>query len=200
MNGSPASAVFRDFQAHDSVRRRLAVAFWPIDTVTGLGGGVRLEVRLDDTESLAVRNPSGYYCFTELADGAYSFRLTPAGADRGRFLEERRDLVLPPAALAQEVRFFPTRGYGFEATSSRLVGTVRRGVDGAVAAGAAIDLVGRSERSRTAADGTFAVAVPITTAAEYVRVRARLDGAVVRKVVTIRDGEQAQVSLLLPAA
>jgi hypothetical protein len=85
---------FIAYQDHTMVRK-VSLAVWLIDEVTGQRPTLDVTVRLQGIAQKPVRNPSGYYCFTDLADGDYTLVVKADPVRSDWFVTTVQDITLP---------------------------------------------------------------------------------------------------------
>jgi hypothetical protein len=106
---------FIAYQDHTMVRK-VSLAVWLIDEVTGQKPTLDVTVRLKGVAQKPVRNPSGYYCFTDLVDGEYTLVVQADPARSDWFVAAIQDITLPrPDHLVPvaEIILKPTPSYPF---------------------------------------------------------------------------------------
>ena len=85
---------FIAYQDH-TMARKVSLAVWLIDEVTGQRPTLDVTVRLKGVAQKPVRNPSGYYCFTDLADGEYTIMVQADPVRSDWFVAAVQDITLP---------------------------------------------------------------------------------------------------------
>jgi hypothetical protein len=82
------------YQDH-TMARKVSLAVWLIDEVTGQKPTLDVTVRLKGVTQKPVRNPSGYYCFTDLADGEYTLVVQADPVRSDWFVAAAESITLP---------------------------------------------------------------------------------------------------------
>ena len=106
---------FIAYQDH-TVARKVSLAVWLIDEVTGQKPTLDVTVRLKGVVQKPVRNPSGYYCFTDLADGNYTLVVKADPVRSDWFVTAVQDITLPrpdPLEPVAEIILKPKLSYPF---------------------------------------------------------------------------------------
>jgi hypothetical protein len=85
---------FIAYQDH-TMARKVSLAVWLIDEVTGQRPTRDVTVRLKGVTQKPVRNPSGYYCFTDLADGEYTLVVQADPVRSDWFVAAAASITLP---------------------------------------------------------------------------------------------------------
>jgi hypothetical protein len=78
-----------------TMAHKVSLAVWLIDEVTGQKPTLDVTVRLKGVAQKPVRNPSGYYCFTALADGDYTLVVKADPVRSDWFVTAVQDITLP---------------------------------------------------------------------------------------------------------
>jgi hypothetical protein len=156
--------IIRPFQTRDhffypaEVRRSaLAFALWIIDEFTQKPVEAQLTVKIKgEDKRKPIRNPSGYYCFVDLATGTYVVQIEAEGFFP---FEEAVDMAaLPRLNPVREVILQPNPAYAFPPNATLIRGMVKSSGQAANAAvTATASFLKKNPQTRTDANGEFAL-------------------------------------------
>ena len=91
---------FIAYRDDDLRTSHVSVALWFVDAFTGRKPISDVSVQLRGSAQRAIRNPSGYYCFTDLAPGKYTLDLVFNFVRSDYYLNEKIEVEIPlPNAL-----------------------------------------------------------------------------------------------------
>lgn len=146
--------------AGDVWSTKLAFAVSVTDQFTGETPVGQLIVRVkDDDQRKPVKNPSGYYCFTDLPPGKYTVVVEPNQVTADWYFPEETVFEVkaqPPVVLnpVVEITLKPKPTYPFPGNAT-LVRAVVRTSNKEPVADAAVTVRERSEQAQTDANGEF---------------------------------------------
>ena len=182
--------------AHEEVVGRVSLVLRPLDTVTGREGEAELSVRLGAKGPPAIRTPSGFYAFEDVAPHVHAVHVRAVGAHRGRYVDARLELDLaaqtPPLVLALEL--WPAPDYPFPPRTTLVRGRVET-LAGTPVAQAEIGLDPPGPRAFSDANGDFVLALAPTSPAAVLLVASK-GSAVDSKSVSVVAGGSASAGTL----
>jgi hypothetical protein len=102
--------------AGDTRTSTVSLAIWLVDEVTQQSAATAVTVSLKEITRKPIKNPSGYYCFTDLAAGNYTVVVEPDPMQSGWYFQEEVSVTIPMPKRSepvQEIILKPTPAYPF---------------------------------------------------------------------------------------
>ncbi len=150
---SPAPYVIDDYivYADEIIKTGLSFAVRPIDEYTGKQPSGRIKIMIEEEKNIsAIRNPSGYYLFTNLSAGDYTLNIN------AEFYFTEKITIntssLDPKNPVVEVVLKPGASYPFPENATLIRGVVRNTVP---VVNAGITVTGKAIKTLTDAKGEF---------------------------------------------
>jgi hypothetical protein len=119
--------------AGDMTTSTVSLAIWLMDEVTRKSPATTVTVHLQEITRKPIMNPSGYYCFTDLAAGNYTVVVEPDPIQSGWYFKADVGVTIPmPNRLepVQEITLKPTPAYPFPYLLTLVRGFVTERTDG----------------------------------------------------------------------
>jgi hypothetical protein len=117
----------------DSLHSRVSLVVWLVDEFTSRLPLGEVTVHLKESKKKPIRNPSGYYCFTDLDDGSYIIVVTPDSILRDSYFQQEVQVKVPmPDALepVERIALKPKISYPFPSYTTLIRGFVAKTVNG----------------------------------------------------------------------
>jgi hypothetical protein len=117
----------------DTIKSHLSLAVWLIDEFTGKLPVADLTVRLKETDKKPIKNPSGYYCFTDVNAGDYTIIVKPTVPLRTPYFQKEIKITVPmPNRLepVTEIILNPALSYPFPSHTTLIRGFAVKSVGG----------------------------------------------------------------------
>ena len=139
----------------ESSTRKLSLAIYLIDDYTSRGIVNNLDVSIKDSNVKAIRNPSGYYLFSDLPDDNYTVQV-----NGGEYYFDEEEAVrsdgLDQLNPVIDITLSPAPSYHFPSTATLIRGHLKdskgRGISGAV-----LRIKGFDAKTRINDKGEFAI-------------------------------------------
>ena len=117
----------------DTISSHVSLAVWLVDEFTGKPAIADLTVSLKEINQKPIKNPSGYYCFTDLNDGDYTIVVKPTVPLANLYFHKEVKITVPmPNKLepVKEIILKPTLSYPFPSYTTLIRGFVVETIGG----------------------------------------------------------------------
>jgi len=111
------------------ISTNLSLAIWVTDDYTGKEPIGDIKMKITDAHIKTIKNPSGYYCFNDLAPGSYTISI-----DSDYYFQEEVEIDVPPVSDSKrknpvvKISMKPRPSYPFPKNSTLVRGLLSNGV------------------------------------------------------------------------